>query len=88
MKYKVEYSSSALKDLEKMDKSISKMLQAWIAKNLNDTETPRAFGKALKGSLHGLWRYRIGDYRIIADILDEKIVIVLLEIGHRSNIYK
>jgi hypothetical protein len=57
-----------------MDKNISAMLFAWIKKNLDGAENPRATGKALTGSLDGLWRYRIGDYRIISEISDKKII--------------
>jgi mRNA interferase RelE/StbE len=87
MKYSVEYAGAATKTLEKMNPHISKMLQAWITKNLKDTETPRARGKALVSNRKGLWRYRVGDYRIISYIDDEKIVILVLEIGHRKEIY-
>ena len=52
-----------------------------------NTENPRIKGKALTSDLKGLWRYRVGDYRILADIQDDKIVILILDIGHRSKIY-
>ena len=52
-----------------------------------NTENPRIKGKPLTGDLKGLWRYRVGDYRILAEIQDDKIVILILDIGHRSKIY-
>ena len=73
--------------IKKMDSSTSKLIRTWIEKNLIDTENPRIKGKALTGDLKGLWRYRVGDYRILADIQDDKIVILILDIGHRSKIY-
>ena len=65
----------------------SKLIRTWIEKNLINTENPRIKGKALTSDLKGLWRYRVGDYRILADIQDDKIVILILDIGHRSKIY-
>ncbi|WP_324283512.1 type II toxin-antitoxin system RelE/ParE family toxin [Fusobacterium polymorphum] len=87
MKYNVEYSKIAMNAIKKMESSTSKLIRTWIEKNLIDTENPRVKGKALTGDLKELWRYRVGDYRILADIQDDKIVILILDIGHRSKIY-
>lgn len=86
--YKVELSSKAKKNLAKLEKKQAIMIAAWIRKNLNDCDNPRRYGKALQGKYKSLWRYRIGDYRIIANIEYGKLVILLLEIGHRKEIYK
>jgi mRNA interferase RelE/StbE len=87
MKYTVEYSKESLKFLKKIDKSIAKMLFDWIEKNLDGCENPRFRGKGLTANHSGKWRYRIENYRILAEIQEEKIVILILEIGHRSEIY-
>ena len=87
MKYNVEYSKTAVNIIKKMDSSTSKLIRTWIEKNLMNTENPRIKGKPLTGDLKGLWRYRVGDYRILAEIQDNKIVILILDIGHRSKIY-
>ena len=87
MKYDVEYSKTAMNTIKKMDSSASKLIRTWIEKNLMNTENPRIKGKALTGDLKGLWHYRVGDYRILAEIQDAKIVILILDIGHRSKIY-
>ena len=87
MKYDVEYSKTAMNTIKKMDSSASKLIRTWIEKNLMNTENPRIKGKPLTGDLKGLWRYRVGDYRILAEIQDAKIVILILDIGHRSKIY-
>ncbi|MEF9988396.1 MAG: type II toxin-antitoxin system RelE/ParE family toxin, partial [Christensenella sp.] len=63
-------------------------IKSWIGKNLIGCDNPRLYGKALQGKYKTLWRYRVGDYRIIVNIEDEKLVILLLEIGHRKEIYK
>ena len=87
MKYDVEYSKTAMNTIKKMESSTSKLIRTWIEKNLMNTENPRIKGKALTGDLKGLWRYRVGDYRILAEIQDTKMVILILDIGHRSKIY-
>ena len=87
MKYDVEYSKTAMNTIKKMDSSTSNLIRTWIEKNLMNTENPRIKGKALTGDLKGLWHYRVGDYRILAEIQDAKIVILILDIGHRSKIY-
>ena len=88
MKYKVVFSDNALKQIKKMDKHISLLIIGWIEKNLEGTSNPRHFGKALVANKNCQWRYRIGDYRAICEIQDNKITILVLEIGHRKNIYK
>ena len=86
--YTVEYSKAASKALLKMDKSVSRMIYGWVNRNLVGTPNPRAYGKALTGNLAGLWRYRVGNCRLIADIQDDRLVILMLEAGHRGEIYQ
>lgn len=88
MKYKVVYEKKAIKSLSKIDKRQQAIILAWIEKNLVDTEDPKKHGKALKGNLKEYWRYRIGNYRILADINDDQIQIIVFNIGHRKEIYK
>ena len=87
MKYKVEYLPSVVKMLEKMDKYTKRILLEWIEKNLVDCEDPRVHGKALTANRVGQWRYRVGDYRIITKIEDQRLVILVIAIGHRRDIY-
>lgn len=87
MKYKVEYTAQAVKQLKKLDKNTAALIYGWIDKNLVDCANPRLHGKGLTANKSGQWRYRIGDYRLIAEIQDEKITILLLNIGHRREIY-
>lgn len=84
--YKVLYSEKAYKKLKKFDKSVQRMIVSYV-NGLKEMEEPRAKGKALSGNLKGFWRYRVLDYRIICEIDDSKITIVVVDIGHRSNIY-
>ena len=88
MKYKVIFTDKANKQLNKIDKHVASLIIGWIEKNLDGTENPRQHGKGLTGNKAEEWRYRIGDYRIICDIQDEEIIILVLEIGHRRNIYE
>ena len=88
MKYSVEYSKQAVKDLKKLDKYTRSLILGWIEKNLVNCENPRLHGKSLVANHSGEWRYRIGDYRILAEIQDEKVIILVLQIGHRRDIYK
>lgn len=85
--YQILFERSAQKKLKKMDPQQSKIIMAWIKKNLVGTDDPRRHGKGLVGNHSGEWRYRIGDYRLIADIQDGNIIILILEIGHRRDIY-
>ncbi|MEA3424526.1 MAG: type II toxin-antitoxin system RelE/ParE family toxin [Bacillota bacterium] len=88
MKYGVEHSRTAVKQLKKMDKRIVAFIVAYIEDKLQGCENPRAYGKSLQGNLHDKWRYRIGDYRILVKIEDLKLIIVAVEVGHRKDIYK
>lgn len=87
MRYGVEISEFAEKELLKLDSSQRRQIMAWIKKNLIDCEDPRRTGHPLTGEFQGLWRYRVGRYRIIAEIIDSRLVIVVVEVGHRKNIY-
>lgn len=75
------------KAFKKLDPYIQKMIMAWIYRNLVNCDDPRVHGKSLKGNYEGLWRYRIGDYRIICSIEDNKMVILSLSVGHRNSVY-
>ena len=87
MKYKVILSEKARKALKKLDKQTSSLIIGWIEKNLEGCENPRIQGKGLTSNRSGQWRYRIGDYRLICEIQDKKIIIYVLEVGHRKKIY-
>ena len=88
MSYQVQFSEKARKQIKKLDPTTAKLILGWLRKNLEGCADPRAHGKALTANRRNQWRYRIGDYRVIADIQDDKILILVLEIGHRRDIYK
>ena len=87
MSYKVETTSGFDKEFKKLYHYTKMMVRAWIEKNLVNCDDPRAHGKALSANLGGKWRYRIGDYRLICVIEDDRLLILALTIGHRNEIY-
>ncbi|MGP1349685.1 MAG: type II toxin-antitoxin system RelE family toxin [Stomatobaculum sp.] len=86
-KYEIELSERFQKEFRKLDKYTQKMIRSWINKNLVDCENPRQHGKGLTTNRSGQWRYRIGDYRVIAHIDDNKLIILALSVGHRREVY-
>ena len=87
MKYKVEFAEKALKQLKKMDRHTAALILGWIRKNLEGCENPRQHGKGLTADKSGQCRYRVGDYRLLAEIEDDRIVILILSVGHRRDVY-
>ena len=86
-RYNVEISDRFKREFRKLDRYTQKIIRAWIDKNLVDCENPRAYGKGLTANRSGQWRYRIGDYRLICSIEDERLVILALSVGHRRELY-
>jgi mRNA interferase RelE/StbE len=83
----VEVSDYAVKQLCKLDKPIQKRLLDWLEDRIEGCKNPRHFGEPLRGEMAGLWRYRIGDYRVICEIQDKQLVVLALAVGHRREIY-
>ncbi|MBZ2385950.1 type II toxin-antitoxin system RelE/ParE family toxin [Anaerococcus murdochii] len=83
---RIIYSEEALKSLKKLDKPVQRIIISYMDK-IALLEEPRSRGKALSTNLRGFWRYRIGDYRILCEIQDEKLIICVVDIDHRKNIY-
>lgn len=88
MKYRVETTARFEKEFKKLDRYTQKIIKSWINKNLQNCEDQRQHGKGLTANRSGQWRYRIGDYRLICTIDDDKLVILALTVGHRSDVYK
>ena len=88
MKYQVKFSEGFNSEFKKLDHYTQTMIIAWIDKHIDGTNNPRSTGKTLTNNLKGLWRYRIGDYRLICEIHDNELIILALTIGHRREIYK
>lgn len=88
MMYSVETTSRFDKEFRKLDRYTQRMLKSWIDKNLMNCENPRIHGKGLTSNRSGQWRYRIGDYRLICEIQDDRLVILALSVGHRREVYE
>ena len=84
----VSLTEHALRQLGEIDPGQRKIIERWILKHLEGCADPKATGKALVGSLRGYWRYRVGKYRLICELLDEELMILAIEVGLRSSIYK
>ncbi|AWK15713.1 type II toxin-antitoxin system RelE/ParE family toxin [Candidatus Fukatsuia symbiotica] len=89
MTWKVELSTLARKNLGDLDKQIAKRILRFLHDRIAKLENPRDVGDALKGIKLGVfWKYRVGDYRIIADIQDRELIILVVRIGNRREVYK
>jgi mRNA interferase RelE/StbE len=89
MAWTVEVSATATRQLEKLDSQHSKRIVKFVQERLAKLDNPRDLGKPLSGPKFGeLWKYRVGDYRLICRIKDETLIVLLLQIGHRKEIYR
>lgn len=85
----IEYDEAALKDLASMDKQVARRITAFMRERVGALDDPRSIGEALKGSrLGAFWKYRVGDYRIIADIEDAALRVYVVRVGNRREVYR
>lgn len=88
MAWKINYTDSALKELRKLDRQQVRRIIEFMDGRVAVSDDPRTHGKALTGPLGALWRYRVGDYRIICDIQDAVLCVLVVKIGKRKSIYR
>ncbi|WP_028629969.1 type II toxin-antitoxin system RelE family toxin [Metapseudomonas resinovorans] len=88
MVWTIEYTDTARTQLRKLDKQTAKRILDFLDERVADRADPRSTGKALTGPLGGLWRYRIGDFRLICDIQDGALRILVVQLGNRRDIYR
>ena len=88
MIWRVEFDDRAAKELRKLDKQAQRDILSYLRQRIATEEDPRRFGKSLSQDLAGLWRYRVRDYRFICRIEEDKLIVMLLHVGHRGNVYK
>jgi len=86
--WRVEISSSAEKQIRKLDRAAQGSIIRFLRERVQAADNPRQLGKPLHGDKGGLWRYRVGDYRLICDIQDERITVLVLRVGHRKDVYR
>ena len=77
----------AIRDLRTMGHSAAHIVREFLENRIKGCADPRAFGKPLRGGMHGLWRYRVQDYRLICELNDGEFVVILVKAGHRSRVY-
>jgi mRNA interferase RelE/StbE len=89
MGWMIEFDQKALKDLERLDARDARRILQFLQERIALRDNPRSIGEALQGSrFAGMWRYRVGHYRILCEIQDEKITVLVVRIGHRREIYR
>lgn len=88
MAWTIKIDKKAIKEISSLDKPIKKRITDFLKNKLAKTKNPRSIGEALHGQLKKFWKYRIGDYRLICDIEDETVTVLVLRVKHRKEIYK
>lgn len=87
MAWRIEITDEARKQLKKLGHAEAKRIRDYLRHRVEPLDNPRQLGKSLKGELSELWRYRVGDYRLICELRDETLVVLVVRIGHRKQIY-
>ena len=85
--WRIEFDRDAARDLRKLGANAHRLILRYLRERIATTEDPRRFGHALTGDLKGLWRYRVGDFRIVAAIEDDRFVVLVVTVGHRREVY-
>ncbi len=85
--WKIEWDSKALKEAKKLDRDARKKIVEYLEKRVLASQNPYQFGKPLKGNKAGIWRYRVGNYRILCQIEDKALIVLVIAVGHRKDIY-
>lgn len=85
--WRIEYDEKAARELAKIDRQAAKYIKKYLDERIATDDDPRRFGEGLSENMAGLWKYRIGDFRVIAEIQEDRIVVLIVRIGNRSKIY-
>ena len=89
MPWTVEFDAAAAKELRKLDPPVARRIVAFLRERLAPLDDPRSIGEALHGDTLGeFWKYRLGDYRVIVRIVDRRLVVIVVRIGHRRDVYR
>lgn len=86
MAWKIEFAKSAEKELYKLDRPVVQRILRFLRDRV--TDDPRSVGEPLKGELSDFWKYRVGSYRLYADIRDENVTVLVVKVGHRRHVYR
>jgi len=85
--WRVEFDRAAARDLRKLGAEAQRMILRFLRERIATADDPRRFGRALARDLKGLWLYRVGDYRIVASIEDDRFIVLVVTVGHRREVY-
>lgn len=88
MGWTIEYDPEAIRDLNKLDRSIRSEIFRYLQERIAQADNPRNFGKVLRHEKFGLWRYRVRDFRIICELQDTRQVVLVIGVGHRREVYR
>jgi mRNA interferase RelE/StbE len=86
--WQVEISRSAEKQIQKLDRSAQAAIVRFLRERVQAADNPRQWGKPLHGDKGALWRYRVSDYRLICEIQDERVTVLVVRVGHRKDVYR
>jgi len=86
--WKIELTELAIKQLKKMGHNEAKRITHYLRKRIEPLDDPRQLGKPLTGNLSTLWRYRVGDYRLICELKENELIVLVVRVGHRKGIYE
>ena len=86
--WRIEITRTAEKQIQKLSRGAQESIIQFLRERVQTADNPRQLGKPLHGDKGGLWRYRVGDYRLICDIQDERITVLVVRVGHRKDVYR
>ena len=88
MAWQIEFAGAASKQLAKLDQTEARRIVRFLRERIEPADNPRLLGKALKDQVSSLWRYRVGNYRLICELKDDVMVVLVVRIGHRRGVYR
>ena len=89
MAWQIEFDPSAAKELAKLDKPTARRIVQFLRERVAPQNDPRSLGEALRGDeLGSFWKYRLGDYRVVAEIVDRRVLVIVVRVGHRREVYR
>jgi mRNA interferase RelE/StbE len=86
--WRIEYDPRAIDDLNRLSRQIRQEIVRYLETRIATADNPRLFGKPLRHGLAGLWRYRVRDYRIVCQLRDETLIVLVVGVGHRRDVYR
>ena len=87
MSWAYQFEAEALRELKALDREVQRRIVRYLDTRIAGNASPRRFGHALGGNLHGLWRWRVGDHRIVGRIVESVVLVSIVRVGHRKDVY-